>query len=112
MKGVVFRQISGSVVIWFTDSSHLSFSVVSWFSRSFITDTASVTGILVNRAVTSKDTIFLSGGTSNSSIIFTNCVLFFTKCSVFPTSGLRMLAGNFAVLYVMLPILDTIGLER
>ena len=100
------------MVIWFTDSSHLSFSVVSWFSRSLITNTASVTRILVNRAVTSKDTIFLPGETSNSSIFFTNCVLFFTKCSVFPTSGLRMLARNFAVLYVILPILDTIGLER
>ena len=112
MKYVVFRQISGSVMFWFTDCSHLSFSVVSWFSLSLIIDTASVTGILVNSAVTSKDTIFLPGGTSNSSIFFSNCVLFFTKCSVFPTSGLRMLAGNLAVLYVILPILDTIGLER
>ena len=109
---MVFRQISNSVVVWFTDSSHLSFSVVSWFSHSLITDTDSVTGILVNRAVTSKDTIFLPGVTSNSSIFFTNFLLFFTKCSVFPTSGLRMLARNFVVLYVILPILDTIGLNR
>ena len=108
---MVFRQIANRVVIWFTDSSLLSFSVVSWFSRSLITDTASVTGILVNRAVTSKDTIFLPGRTSNSSIFVTNCMLFFSKWSVFPTRGLEMLAKNFAVLYVILPILDTIGLN-
>ena len=111
MKYVVFSQISNSVMIWFNDSSHLSFSVVSWFSRSLITNNTSVTGILVNRAVTSKDTIFLPGGPSNSSIFFTNCVLFVTKCSVFPTSGLRMLTRNFVVLYVILPILDTIDLN-
>ena len=57
-----------SVVIWFTDSSHLSFSVVSRFSRSLITNTVAVTGILVNRAVTSKDNIFLPSGTSNSHV--------------------------------------------
>ena len=43
----MLSSVSNSVVIWFTDSPHLSFSVVSWFSRSLITDTASVTGVLL-----------------------------------------------------------------
>ena len=75
---VVFRHISYRVVIWSTDNSHMCFSVSSWFNLSFITDTASVTGILVNRAVTSNH---FPGETPNSSIFFTNCALFFTKCS-------------------------------
>ena len=43
----MLSSVSNSGVIWFTDSPHLSFSVVSWFSRSLITDTASVTGVLL-----------------------------------------------------------------
>ena len=82
MKYVVFRQISNSVMIWFTDSSHLFLVLYPGLACLF-----------------------------NSSIFFINCVLFFTKCSVFPTSGLRMLAKNFVVLYVILPILDTVGLN-
>ena len=59
-------------------------------------------------AVTSNDAM-LFGGTSNWSISFTNCVLFFPKCSVLPTSGLRNVAKHLAVLYVTLPVPDTGG---
>ena len=96
--------LSGLLVV------HMSFSVVSWFNRSLITDTA------CHQDTSEQDCHikghhFLPGETSNSFIFFTNCVLFFIKCSVFPTSGLRMQARNFAVLYVTLPILDTVGLN-
>ena len=64
----------------------------------------------MNRAVTSNDNIFLPGDTSNSSIFFIHCVLFFTICSVLPTSGLRTMAKYLTVLYVLLPVLDTIDL--
>ena len=53
-----------------------------------------VTRILVNRAVTPKDTIFLPGGSSNSSIFFTNGVLFFTNILFFQLLGSECWLGT------------------
>ena len=99
--------ISYRMVIWSTDNSHMSLSVSSWFSISFITGTASVTGILANRAVTSNH---CPGETPNSSIFFTNCALFFSKCSVLRPVSLEqwlsiLLSYMLYCLYLKHPVL-------
>ena len=44
-------------------------------------------------------------------VLFVKSPLVLMWYGVFPTSGVRMLASVLAALYIMLPVLDTVGLS-
>ena len=69
------------------------------------------TGTEVKRALTSKDVITSPGSNLLEWICWTKCCVFLRWWVDWPTRGLMMYASFFAILYVMEPLLDTMGLR-
>ena len=106
-----FRHSLKSMLISSVVNHVLSDKVVSVFNLSWITTSASSTGTLVNKAVTSKDRNSSSFSTCRPLISEAKSFELLTWCAFFLTSGDKILARYFAHSKVLDPIELTIGLK-
>ena len=103
-KHVLLRQNSSRLVI-------CCMVMVVLFCRSLSLSTTGWIGTDVKSAVTSYEMIH----SPCCSLMPLRCsiksLMLWTWCVVIPTSGFRILANSLAVLYVTVPVLETMGLR-
>ena len=112
MKYMFCRQNSNRLMMWLTVIDILCWRSLSFVNLSLMVLMAGTFGTNVKSALTSYDMMY----SSCQSLVPVMCCLkspvLRTWCGDFPTRIFRILANSFAVPWVTVPLLETMGLRE